>query len=223
MEWIWAATYEAHRKLNALNYSSIPVVLGPAQDEELKSFCQKEGIRAHFPLCAEDDLLCRYKFSMQELDCTHVIRLTADCWLHEPLLITEVATLLVKNKMDYVSNTIRRTFIEGLDVQGCSQTALLWFDREQKERRQHPFVDFDENAIIRRQFEAAGMKYTELLNPQMSFLIKGTSVDSKEDLERANKYHEQIEISRSNLGREKQGSAGSGVSGNELQALDSVR
>jgi spore coat polysaccharide biosynthesis protein SpsF (cytidylyltransferase family) len=163
------------------------MILGPATDETLKDFCKKEGLQAHFPLCAEDDLIKRYLNAAYELDCNYIVRITADCWESNAELIAEAAGLL--NRVDYISNTIQRSFVEGLDLQACSRRALEWVDKHQTERREHPFIDLDRNEITRVAFEKSGLKWSELLNPQLSFLFKGTSIDTREDLERIRKWH----------------------------------
>ena len=75
-----------------------------------------------------------------------------------------------------------RTFPEGLDIQGASLEAFKWFDKHQKEEREHPFVQFDHNKQIRDQFEKEGFKILDLLNPQNISTIK-MSIDTEEDLE----------------------------------------
>lgn len=195
LEWVWSAAYEAHRKLNAQGIESIPCVLGPANDSTLKDFCLKEGLRAHFPLVAEDDLIKRYLTSAYDLECNYIVRITADCWETHPDLIVESVNLF--QRADYISNTIRRTFPEGLDLQASSRRALEWVDTFQKDNREHPFYSLDHNQITRVSFEKSGFKITELLNPQLGFLIKGSSIDVKEDLERAREFYERTTARKS--------------------------
>jgi spore coat polysaccharide biosynthesis protein SpsF len=186
LEWVYEAATSAHRKLNAIQLQSVVRVIGPSNDEKLKEFCQTKGIQAEFPFAPEDDLILRYLNAAKMLECNYVVRITSDCWLHNPDLMVEVCQLF--SKADYISNTIRRTFLEGLDIQACSLKALEWFNQNQKEEREHPFKPFDENKHIRIQFEKAGFKYTELLNPQNAYLIRGSSIDNMDDLVNARKW-----------------------------------
>lgn len=177
-------------------------------------------MRALFPKAPEDDLLKRFKLAAFEEQATHIVRLTADCWEMPAQLIAEVVKLI--EKRDYVSNTIRRTFPEGFDVQACSYRALEWFDVNQKEEREHPFKMFDLNEYNRVRFEKDGLSYTELLNPQLRFLIKGSSIDTKQDLEDARRWYAETQKADDRISRKSEDRARPGISGDEQQETHAV-
>lgn len=189
LEWVHEAAYGAHRILNAKSITSEILIIGPHEDSRLKEFTEKEGMSALFPKCAEDDLLTRLSLAAYQKQSDYICRLTSDCWLIHEQVIAEVIEIALKDKLDYFSNTIQRTFPEGQDCQVVSKKALQWFDAHQQENREHPFSEFDQNLILRKQFEAKGLRWKELLNPQFAFLIKGSSIDTKQDLEIARKFY----------------------------------
>lgn len=74
---------------------------------------------------SENDLLSRYYCAAKENKINIVIRITADCPLIEPGVIDDmVASYLKSDGVDYLSNTIKRTFPRGLDVEIFSFAAL---------------------------------------------------------------------------------------------------
>jgi spore coat polysaccharide biosynthesis protein SpsF (cytidylyltransferase family) len=189
LKWVYDACYEAHRKLNAKNISSSAFVLGQEKDEELKKFCEANLLKSIFPKCDPNDLIKRYLEAAKERGCDQIVRITADCWqMNSDLIVEAVETL---REFDYTSNTTMRSFMEGLVIQACSLKALEWFDRNQKESREHPFVEFDQNQLVRNDFTKAGLKYTCIMNPKAEWCMR-TSIDTKDDLERANRIYEKI-------------------------------
>ena len=160
-------------------------ILGPKDDQTLAHYCQEHKLPLTRPDCPENDLLSRYDLSMGPSD-EGVIRVTSDCWDISPKVIKECANLL--QTLDYVSNCITRSFREGDDVQGCSQRGLTWFNRTQKEDREHPFLPFDTNAKVRLDFVTSGLRYFELTDFN-NVIFQHNSIDTMEDLERARKRY----------------------------------
>lgn len=157
-------------------------VLGPEGDTRLEEECKRLRVPCElFP--NENDVLSRYAQISKRLGAA-VVRVTADCWRMEPLMIEEAVKLLAD--VDYTSNTVWRSFKEGLDIQACSKEAMEWFDREQTEEREHPFKPFDENATIRKKFTDQGFQWNQILNKNNEIIIK-TSIDTIEELEAARK------------------------------------
>jgi spore coat polysaccharide biosynthesis protein SpsF len=60
----------------------------------------------------------------------HVVRLTGDCPLCDPLLIDAIVNFHVLGAYDYSSNTLAPTYPDGLDVEVCRFTALQVAHRE---------------------------------------------------------------------------------------------
>lgn len=165
-------------------------IIGPEVDALLHKYCTENLIKLHQPKCKDDDLLSRYLIVAEELTATHVVRITSDCWQMNPHVIVETVKILLRENVDYVSNTIHRSEIEGMDCQATSLKGLRWFDKHQTEEREHPFKPFEENKKIRDEFEKQGLTYIERINPKAQWVIR-TSIDTKDDLERARKIYEQ--------------------------------
>ncbi|HEV7649575.1 MAG TPA: spore coat protein [Actinophytocola sp.] len=65
-----------------------------------------------------DDVLARYELAADSHPCDAVVRLTADCPLHDPSLIAQVAGVwLADPGLHYVSNVLVRTLPRGFDVE----------------------------------------------------------------------------------------------------------
>lgn len=219
---MYLACKEAEDRLSKKNLSSTVKIVAPRGDTALAEFCGTNLLSYSAPLSDESDLLKRYLLAAQEERADAVIRITADCWQSNPALIVEIAEMLIEQKADYASNTIHRSFMEGLDMQGCSKRALEWFDENQKEKREHPFVFFDENKMIRDEFEKAGMKYAELLNPRNPWCIH-TSIDTLEDLELARGLYEQNEATRRLMATTNKKLSSPGGNGDQFEKTESVR
>lgn len=185
LQWVHDACLDAQRILNAKKITSEVVIIGPEGDAELGAYCSKMGMKYYLPHCPENDVLTRYLMAAEKFDGSTIVRITSDCWFSNAEIIAEVASLC--SQFDYVSNTIHRSFFEGLDVQACSKKALVWFDKNQPEEREHPFKIFDENKVMRDEFEKQGLSYTLYMNPKCEWTIK-TSIDTADDLERARHF-----------------------------------
>lgn len=71
---------------------------------------------------SEDDVLDRFYQAAKRSNADHVIRITADCPLIDPNVVTKVIDVYLKSQgteasYDYVSNTLNPTFPDGLDVE----------------------------------------------------------------------------------------------------------
>lgn len=65
-----------------------------------------------------DDVLDRYIQAIHEHPCDAVVRLTADCPLHDPALIAQVVGMWRANPaLDYASNILVRHYPRGLDTE----------------------------------------------------------------------------------------------------------
>jgi len=77
---------------------------------------------------SEDDVLARYVKAARDFQSNFIVRITGDCPLSSPALITKHIMCAVKNDLDYCSNVFDgcRTFIDGLDVEVISRKLLTW-------------------------------------------------------------------------------------------------
>lgn len=72
----------------------------------------------------EGDVLARYMVALQAHPASHVVRLTADCPLADPRIISAAVQLHLDANAAYTSNVLPRTFPKGLDCEVMSAEAL---------------------------------------------------------------------------------------------------
>lgn len=78
---------------------------------------------------SETDVLARYVGAAREFGADVVVRVTSDCPLLDPEVVDRVVrTLRVPAGCDYASNTHRRTYPRGLDVEAMTLRTLERFD-----------------------------------------------------------------------------------------------
>ena len=84
-------------------------------DDELVAVLQSSGTRV---IRGDlDDVLGRFLKAMDATKPDAVVRLTADCPLASPQVIDSVVTAFHDSGADYVSNTMKPTYPDGLDVE----------------------------------------------------------------------------------------------------------
>lgn len=93
---------------------------------------------------SEDDVLDRFYRAAALLELTTVVRITADCPLHDPAVITQVIQHYRDTGADYCSNVQPPTFPDGLDTEVVSITALeqAWDEAADPFEREHvmPYI-----------------------------------------------------------------------------------
>ncbi len=92
----------------------------------------------------ETDVLARFALVLDRFPADDVVRLTADCPLTDPALVDAALDLHRATGADYTSNSLERTFPDGLDVEVVRTAALRAAVAEatEPEQREHvtPFV-----------------------------------------------------------------------------------
>lgn len=92
-------------------------------DDVIVAFCQERGIACFRG--SEEDVLDRYYQAALQRKPDGIVRVTADCPLLDPEIVDQVIQVFRENdQIDYVSNTLERTFPRGLDVEVFSFRAL---------------------------------------------------------------------------------------------------
>lgn len=84
-------------------------------DLEIVKFCAESGIRVFAG--SENDVLDRYYQVAKLFRPDNVIRITADCPLHDFHIIDQVIKKHISENNDYTSNTMEETFPDGLDCE----------------------------------------------------------------------------------------------------------
>lgn len=94
---------------------------------------------------SESDVLARYFQAAGEHDADPVVRVTSDCPLIDPVVLQQMLKRYrqvrdAKQGIDYLSNTIERTFPRGLDAEIVARSALERAHREARAPHQREHV-----------------------------------------------------------------------------------
>jgi len=95
---------------------------------------------------SEDDVLDRYYRAASHFGAETIVRITADCPLIDPTVIDKVVSCFLTGEHDYVTNTLRYTYPDGLDTEVFSFSALAqaWEEAGKPTEREHvtPYMRF---------------------------------------------------------------------------------
>lgn len=127
-------------------------------DDVLAVFAAAEEIRCFRG--DEQDVLDRYYQAAVFAEADVIVRVTSDCPLIEPDVIDEVIQVYFKSPgVDYVSNTLSRTYPRGLDVECFSFKALeiAWKNANKTYEREHvtPYL-YQQPNFMKKEVKAAG-------------------------------------------------------------------
>ena len=90
------------------------------------------------------DVLDRYYRCAIKYNADPIIRITSDCPLIDPFIVENILDFYLKNDFDYVSNTIKPTYPDGLDVEIFSfkTLELAAKNAKMKSEREHvtPYI-----------------------------------------------------------------------------------
>lgn len=112
---------ERVRRVHAAHSIIIATSTNPA-DIAIEKFCHEEKIPVFKG--SEDNVLDRYYQTALQFPCEAIVRITSDCPLIDPSIIDEAIHLFIQQQVDYVSNTLKRTFPRGMDVEVFSFKSL---------------------------------------------------------------------------------------------------
>ncbi|WP_434303281.1 cytidylyltransferase domain-containing protein [Clostridium botulinum] len=101
-----------------------------------------ERLRVKYFRGSEEDVLSRYYYAAKENNADVVVRVTSDCPLIDPQVSENIIEFYLdnKDKYDYVSNTIDRTYPRGLDTEVFSFESLEKAFKESKLQRDREHV-----------------------------------------------------------------------------------
>jgi len=88
---------------------------------------------------SENDVLDRFFKAAKKYNGDIIVRLTGDCPLLDPRVIDKVIKIYLDNGYDYVSNVLKPTYPDGLDVEVFSFNTLekVWKEAELTSDREH--------------------------------------------------------------------------------------
>jgi glutamate-1-semialdehyde 2,1-aminomutase/spore coat polysaccharide biosynthesis protein SpsF len=106
-------------------------------DDALAEYCAEHGIE--FFRGSAEDVLDRFYRAAARYDAGVVVRVTGDCPLLDPHVVDEVVEAFGRKDYQYVTNTLRGTYPDGLDVEVFSFDALAeaWRDARLPAEREH--------------------------------------------------------------------------------------
>ncbi len=129
-------------KLDKIQSQFTTVFLIPKKDKELENYLLKKKFM--FFSGAEQDVLKRFYDASKKFNAKHIVRITADCPLVDPVLIQKMFNMYEKEKCDYLSNVLPPTFPDGYDVEIFNNKILSEanFKSKNKYEREHvtPYI-----------------------------------------------------------------------------------
>lgn len=163
------------RRAKLLDKILVATTLNP-HDERIIVECDRLGVLVFRG--REEDVLDRYYQVAREYKADVIVRITSDCPLIDPEVIDTVVRYYLENrsKLDYVSNTLTRSYPRGLDVEVFPFNILerTWREAREAYQREHVTLYIYEHPEI---FRLANVKNSE----DLSYLR--WTVDEEKDLE----------------------------------------
>jgi spore coat polysaccharide biosynthesis protein SpsF len=102
-----------------------------AEDDQIQDFAERSNVYCY--RCSELDVLSRFYEAATLRKADIVVRVTSDCPLIDPFVSNEVIqTFLNNSTIDFCSNTLVRSFPQGLDIEVFSYDVL---ERSHKEAK----------------------------------------------------------------------------------------
>lgn len=107
----------------ALSCRRVIVATSTAQaDNAIEDFCLKRNTPCFRG--SEDDVLLRYYEAAQKFQADPVLRVTADCPFIDARVLDDMLQAFAASDVDYLSNTLERSFPQGLDIEIFTASAL---------------------------------------------------------------------------------------------------
>ena len=118
------------------------------KDKIIIDICNKMNVR--YFRGSENNVLDRYYKASKKFNADIIIRITSDCPLMDPVLIDNFINIFLQKKnLDYLSNTIERTFPDGLDIEIFTNKSLhtAWIKSSNAFEKEHvtPFLSTNKN------------------------------------------------------------------------------
>jgi spore coat polysaccharide biosynthesis protein SpsF len=113
-----------------------------SSDDAIESLCLRHNLK--FFRGSLNDVLDRFYKAAILYSPSHILRLTGDCPLSDPLIIDALIDFFLNGKYDYASNALEPTFPDGLDAEFMHFECLekAWKNAVLPSHREHvtPFI-----------------------------------------------------------------------------------
>jgi spore coat polysaccharide biosynthesis protein SpsF (cytidylyltransferase family) len=155
-----------------------------SEDDIIVEFCKSNNILVFRG--SENDVLNRYYQCAKKYNIKDIVRITADCPLHDPNVIDVVIREYLRGNYDYACNTIEYSFPDGFDVEVFSVIALenAWKNAKLTSEREHVTPYIRKNEKFRKKNVFSNKKYP----------LYRCSLDHPEDYEFIKRIYEGIGI-----------------------------
>lgn len=159
------------------------------EDNHVESLCKENNIS--FYRGSSEDVLARYYEAAKKFKTDIIIRITSDCPLIDPIILDKMIDEYIKanktHKLDYLSNTIERTFPRGLDIEIFSFSVLekSYHEATKQTEREHvtPYIYQHPELFVLKNFTN---------EKDMSF--HRWTVDTKEDFQLIEMIYKELYI-----------------------------
>jgi spore coat polysaccharide biosynthesis protein SpsF len=121
---------ERLRRAESLDEIVVATSTAPA-DDAVAELCTDLGVPVFRG--SEEDVLDRYAGAARASSADAIVRITADCPLIDPEVVDEVVARFRRERPDYASNTLERSWPRGLDTEIFARSALEAAEREASE------------------------------------------------------------------------------------------
>ena len=114
--------------LNSLQYSKTldHIVVATTKkkiDDQIVELCNKMEISTFRG--NKNNVLNRFCETGKKYNATHIVRISADCPFMDPIIVDKVVRKSLSSNIDYVSNTLPKTYPMGYEVEVIKFPALL--------------------------------------------------------------------------------------------------
>ena len=154
-------------------------------DDSIVNVCNRLAIDVYRG--PEHDVLARFLGAAARFEGAIIVRITADCPMHDGQVIDSALKLYKKSNYDYISNVVKRSFPDGLDVEVFSYSLLEICNNEAK----HPFFREHVTTYIRGTREdlpRGNFSLGHLIHSKNYAHLRWT-LDTEEDLKNICKYY----------------------------------
>jgi spore coat polysaccharide biosynthesis protein SpsF len=145
-----------------------------SMDEDIVHECNRIGVEVFRG--DEEDVLDRYYNAARSVHADVVVRITSDCPLIDPAVTDQTVEGFLRERPDYASNVLERTYPRGLDTEVMTLGALErgWREAREGYQREHVTPYLYENPKIFKLLSVKG---------EVDYSYHRWTLDTQEDLQ----------------------------------------